>query len=192
MIKHYEIAPIKISHTHTHTYRMYVFKVSDRHFTSKLLRLIMVGMTQHRKKVWVLMRYLQATSPQCTGLSRRRRCTVTPEMFWAGHFTSSLHAGRYLRGAVDCASKSDVLFAGLGCSGPVFCLLLRVSSGCAQPITGQVTSVTWPAIGWAKSELTSSKRQKTGPDAGKDMAIRMRGECWYCMHIFSMGLLPDT
>ena len=29
--------------------------------------------------------------------------------------------------------------------GPVFCLLFRVSSGCAQPITGQVTSV----IGWA-------------------------------------------
>ena len=34
-------------------------------------------------------------------------------------------------------------------SGPVFCLLLGVSSGCAQPVTGQVTSVTWPVIGWA-------------------------------------------
>ena len=34
-------------------------------------------------------------------------------------------------------------------SGPVFCLLLGVSSGCALPITGQVTSVTWPVIGWA-------------------------------------------
>ena len=34
-------------------------------------------------------------------------------------------------------------------SGPVFCLLLRVSSGCARPITGQVTLVTWPVIGWA-------------------------------------------
>ena len=34
-------------------------------------------------------------------------------------------------------------------TGPVFCLLLGVSSGCAQPITGQVTSVTWPVIGWA-------------------------------------------
>ena len=33
--------------------------------------------------------------------------------------------------------------------GPVFCLLLGVSSGCAQPITGQVTEVTWPVIGWA-------------------------------------------
>ena len=34
-------------------------------------------------------------------------------------------------------------------SGPVLCLLLGVSSGCARPITGQVTSVTWPVIGWA-------------------------------------------
>ena len=33
--------------------------------------------------------------------------------------------------------------------GLVFCLLLGVSSGCAQPITGQVTSVTWPVIVWA-------------------------------------------
>ena len=33
--------------------------------------------------------------------------------------------------------------------GPIFCLLLRVSLGCAQPITRQVTSVTWPVIGWA-------------------------------------------
>ena len=47
--------------------------------------------------------------------------------------------------------------------GPVFCLFLRVSSGCAWPITGEVTSVTWPVIGWAYSELTLSKRQKTGP-----------------------------
>ena len=46
---------------------------------------------------------------------------------------------------------------------PVFCLLLRVNSGCARPITGQVTSVTWPAIGWAQPGLTPSKRQKTGP-----------------------------
>ena len=27
----------------------------------------------------------------------------------------------------------------VGSSGPVFCLLLRVSSDCAQPIIGQVT-----------------------------------------------------
>ena len=50
-------------------------------------------------------------------------------------------------------------------SGPVFCLLLGASSSCARPITGQITSVTWPpVIGWAQSELTPSKRQKTGPD----------------------------
>ena len=44
--------------------------------------------------------------------------------------------------------------------GPIFCLLLRVSSDCAQPITGQVTEVTCPVIGWAQPELTPSKRQK--------------------------------
>ena len=48
-------------------------------------------------------------------------------------------------------------------SGPVFCLLLGVSSDYAQPITVQVTEVTCPVIGRAQPELTSSKRQKTGP-----------------------------
>ena len=47
--------------------------------------------------------------------------------------------------------------------GPVFCLLLGVSSDYAPPITGQVTEVTCPVIGWAQPELTPSKRQKTGP-----------------------------
>ena len=46
-------------------------------------------------------------------------------------------------------------------SGPVFCLLH--SPGCQRPITVQVTPVTLPVIGWAKSELTPSKRQKTVP-----------------------------
>ena len=49
------------------------------------------------------------------------------------------------------------------CSGPVFCLLLGVSSDYAQPITGQVTEVTCPVIGRAQPELTPSKRQKMGP-----------------------------
>ena len=49
-------------------------------------------------------------------------------------------------------------------SGPVFCLLLGARSGCVRSITGQVTSVTWPVIGWTQSELTPRKRQKTGPD----------------------------
>ena len=48
--------------------------------------------------------------------------------------------------------------------GPIFCLLLGVSSDYAQPITGQVTEVTCPVIGQAQPELTPSKRQKTGPD----------------------------
>ena len=47
-------------------------------------------------------------------------------------------------------------------TGPVFCLLIGVSSGFAQPITGQVTEVTWPVIGRAHSELTVGKGQKTG------------------------------
>ena len=47
--------------------------------------------------------------------------------------------------------------------GSVFCVLLRVSSDYAQPITGQVTEVTYPVIGWAQPELTPSKRQKTDP-----------------------------
>ena len=46
-------------------------------------------------------------------------------------------------------------------SGPIFCLLLGVSLGGARLITGQVTSVTWPVIGWVQSELTLT--QKTGP-----------------------------
>ena len=46
-------------------------------------------------------------------------------------------------------------------TGPVFCLFLWVSSDHAQPITGQVTEVTCPVIGWAQPELTPGKRQKT-------------------------------
>ena len=45
-------------------------------------------------------------------------------------------------------------------SGPIFCLLLRVSSDYAQPITGQVKEVTCPVIGQAQPELILSKRQK--------------------------------
>ena len=47
-------------------------------------------------------------------------------------------------------------------SGPVFCLLLGVSSNYAQPITGQVTEVTCPVIGRAQPELSPRKRQKRG------------------------------
>ena len=48
--------------------------------------------------------------------------------------------------------------------GPVFCLLLGVSSDYAQPITGRVTKVTCPVIGQAQPELTPIKRHKTGPE----------------------------
>ena len=51
----------------------------------------------------------------------------------------------------------------LSSPGPVLCLLLGVSSAYAQPITGQVTEVTCPVIGWAHPELSPSKWQKTGP-----------------------------
>ena len=47
-------------------------------------------------------------------------------------------------------------------TGPVFCLLLGVSSDYAQAITGQVTEVTCPVIGRAQPELVPSNRQKTG------------------------------
>ena len=57
--------------------------------------------------------------------------------------------------------------------GPIFCLLLRVSSDYAQSITGQVTEVTCPVIGRAQSELARSKRQKMGPGMG--CLLRMQG-----------------
>ena len=57
------------------------------------------------------------------------------------------------------------------CSGPVFCLLLGVSSDYAQQITGQVAEVTCPVIGRAQPELTQSKRQKTGPGLPRRPAL---------------------
>ena len=44
--------------------------------------------------------------------------------------------------------------------------MLGLSSDYAQPITGQVTEVTYPVIGRAQPELTPGKRQKTGPGGG--------------------------
>ena len=64
--------------------------------------------------------------------------------------------------------------------GPVFCLLLEVSSGCAKPITRQVTSVTCLVIGRAQPELTQSKRQKTGPGVG---TFHLRGIQRSCIDI---------
>ena len=73
--------------------------------------------------------------------------------------------------SVVCYAPGDVLApdgtrpSGKQCCrpGPVFCLLLGVSSDYAQPITGQVIEVTCPVIGRAQPELTPRKRQKTGP-----------------------------
>ena len=53
------------------------------------------------------------------------------------------------------ANSASIIKAGL-----VFCLLLRVSSDYAQPITCQVTEVTCPVIARAQPELTPSRRQK--------------------------------
>ena len=53
--------------------------------------------------------------------------------------------------------------------GPYVFLLLEVSPDYAQPITGQVTEVTWPVIGQAQPEHTPSKRHETG--AGKVLAV---------------------
>ena len=64
---------------------------------------------------------------------------------------------------IGCWHRNGKVIRVTDCPGPIFCLLLGVSSGCPRPITGQVTEVTWPVIGWAQSELTPSKRQKTGP-----------------------------
>ena len=75
--------------------------------------------------------------------------------------------------------------------GPIFCLLLGVSSDYAQPITGQVTSVTCPVIGRAQPELTPSKRQKTGPDGymvGNSNVIIARN----IMIIYNNILKPDS
>ena len=57
--------------------------------------------------------------------------------------------------------------------GPVFCLLLGVSSGTAGPITGKITSVTWPVNGQAEPELTQSKRQKQPWTAVPVMVTRL-------------------
>ena len=56
--------------------------------------------------------------------------------------------------------------------GPVFYLLIGVSSDYAQPITGHVTEVTCPVIGRARPELTLGKRQHTGPGVKKHYSLK--------------------
>ena len=62
-------------------------------------------------------------------------------------------------------------------SGPVFCLLLRVSSDYTKPITGQVTEVTCPVIGRAQPQLTPSKRQKKGPEQDPNVSADGLASC---------------
>ena len=70
--------------------------------------------------------------------------------------------------------------------GPVFCLLLGVSSDYAQPITGQVTEVTCPVIGRAQPELTPSKIQKMGPDDTRHSAC-WSYPCWITLRHWDPG-----
>ena len=72
--------------------------------------------------------------------------------------------------------------------GPIFCLLLGVSSDYAQPITGQVTEVTCPVIGRAQPELTPSKRQKTDPGDTATSEQNKTKPCAYSMGFYVMVL----
>ena len=70
--------------------------------------------------------------------------------------SQSSHVSIHHKGVVDSYDftvripilSERYLFTGMR-PGPVFCLLLGVSPGCARPITGQVISITWPVICWA-------------------------------------------
>ena len=74
--------------------------------------------------------------------------------------------------------------------GPVFSLLLRVSSDYAQPITGQVTEVTCPVIGRAQPELTPSKRQKMGP--GDASSSLISPWCHICASVNWVSIVSDN
>ena len=68
-----------------------------------------------------------------------------------------------------CVSNLTIIGSIFTLPGLIFCLLLRVSSDYAQPITGQVTEVTCPVSGQAQPELTLSKRQRMGPGHQQEM-----------------------
>ena len=59
---------------------------------------------------------------------------------------SSYAARQPVKSHSDMVIKTTNLLASETLPGPIFCLLLGVSSDCAQPITGQVTSVLVWAI----------------------------------------------
>ena len=73
-----------------------------------------------------------------------------------------------------------------GRPGPIFCLLVGVSSDYAQPITGQVTKVTCPVIGRAQPELTPSKRQKMGPEPHLSSIFKDKG--WWAGDARNQGI----
>ena len=82
-----------------------------------------------------------------------RRCFCNKPSICSHHKTSPVYVFFLISSNVEFHEQS----------GPIFCLLLRVSSGYAQPITGQVTEVTCPVIGQAQPEHNPNKKQKTGP-----------------------------
>ena len=69
-------------------------------------------------------------------------------------FRRHIHVYNHDITKVHISTECTLTFSGIGAfllrSGPVFCLSFGVSSDNAQPITGQVTEVTWPVIGWAQ------------------------------------------
>ena len=83
------------------------------------------------------------------------RWTANCQIMWASPTRSMIktHICALMSGASYCITHSFIVSvcpqANLTTPMPIFCHLLRVSSGCAQLITGQVTSVTWPVIGCA-------------------------------------------
>ena len=64
-------------------------------------------------------------------------------------------------------------------SGPVFCPLLGLSSGYAQPFTGQVTEVTCHVIDRQQLEFTPAKREKMGPSLDPiKCAVKLLIQLW--------------
>ena len=76
-----------------------------------------------------------------------RRCRT--EIIWCTHFF--FHSSDYCLLRVPPQQWF---------TGPVFCLLLGVSSGCAWPITGQLTAVTWPVAEHSLSLLRGRDRKR--------------------------------
>ena len=63
---------------------------------------------------------------------------------------------------IVCNIRNEFLIVLGAMTSAHFCLLLGVCSGGARPITGQVTSVTWPVIGWAYSEQETEDGPRFG------------------------------